>query len=330
MDLRTRYLGFDLPHPLMIGSSPSVLELDNVKRLEDAGVSAIVLPSLFEEQITREQNGTIMDMDLHAESFAEAISYFPKPEDFPLGPENYLEQIRRIKKTVGVPVIASLNGTTPLGWLDYAKQIQQAGADAIELNVYFVATDPAENGGTLERCIADLVRAVKSTVRIPVAVKLSPYFSALPHFAKSLESAGADAFVLFNRFLQPDIDIENLDVAPAIELSSSQELRLRVQWLALLYGSLKIPMVASGGVHSAEDAIKVIMAGATIVQMVSAVYQQGPEVIAKVIDGMTQWLNEHNYDSLMQMRGSMSLKKCPNPKALERGNYMRVLTGWKN
>ncbi len=329
MDLRTNYLGFDLPHPLMVGASPLALDLDKVKRLEDAGAAAIVMPSLFEEQITREQNGTILDMDLHSESFAEAISYFPQPEDFRLGPENYLEQIQKVKKAVGVPVIASLNGTTPLGWLDYAKQIQQAGADALELNVYFMATDPVESGETLERRTIDLVKAVKGTVKLPVAVKLSPYFSALPHFSKTLEAAGADALVLFNRFLQPDIDIENLEVAPAIELSTPQALRLRVQWLALLYGNLKIPMAVSGGIHSSEDAIKAVMAGAGAVQMVSAVYQQGPSVFTKVLEGMSQWLGDHEYDSLVQMRGSMSLQKCPNPKALERANYMRVLTGWK-
>ena len=329
MDLRTTYLGLNLPHPLMVGASPLSLELDKVKRLEDAGASAIVLPSLFEEQITREQNGTIQDMDLHAESNAEAISYFPKPGAFRLGPENYLDQIQRVKKTVGIPVIASLNGTTPLGWLEFARQIQQAGADALELNVYFMATEPSVSGETLERRTLDLVKAVKSAVKLPVAVKLSPYFSALPHFARSLEGAGADALVLFNRFLQPDIDPENLDVTPSLEFSTSQELRLRLQWLALLYGNLKVPMAVTGGVHSTEDAIKAVMAGASAVQMVSAVYQQGPEVFTTLKKGMEQWLNEHEYDSLLQMRGSMSLQKCPNPKALERANYMRVLTGWK-
>lgn len=329
MDLRTNYLGFDLPHPLMVGASPLALDLDGVKRLEDAGASAIVLPSLFEEQITREQNGTIMDMDLHAESFAEALSYFPEPEDFHLGPGNYLEHIRKVKQATGVPVIASLNGTTPLGWVGYAKQMEQAGADALELNVYFMATDPVESGAVLERRTLDLVQSVKRAVKLPVAVKLSPYFSALPHLARSLEAAGADALVLFNRFLQPDIDIENLEVAPAIELSTPQELRLRVRWLALLYGNLKIPMAVSGGVHSAEDALKAVMAGAGAVQLVSAVYQQGPEVFTKSLKGMTRWLEEHDYASLNQMRGSMSLQKCPDPKALERANYMRVLTGWK-
>lgn len=329
MDLRTNYLGYDLPHPLMVGASPLALELDKVKRLEDAGAAAIVLPSLFEEQITREQDGTLMDIEVSTGLSAEALSYFPRPETFRLGPENYLEQIQRVKKTVGIPVIASLNGTTPLGWLDYAKQIQQAGADALELNVYFMATEPSVSGETLERRTLDLVRAVKSAVKLPVAVKLSPYFSALPHFAHSLETAGADALVLFNRFLQPDIDPENLDVTPSLEFSTAHELRLRLQWLALLYGNLKVPMAITGGVHSTEDAIKAVMAGASAVQVVSAVYQQGPEVFSTMKKGMEQWLNEHEYDSLLQMRGSMSLQKCPNPKALERANYMRVLTGWK-
>jgi dihydroorotate dehydrogenase (fumarate) len=329
MDLSVKYLGFNLPHPLMIGSSPLALDLDKVKLLEDAGASAIVMHSLFEEQITREQDGTVADMDVHAESFAEAVSYFPKPKDFPLGPENYLEQLHKIKKTVKVPVIASLNGTTPLGWLDYAKQIQQAGADALELNVYFMATDPTESGEVVERRTLDLVKAVKSSVSIPVAIKISPYYSALPHFAKSLEKAGADGLVLFNRFLQPDLDIENLEVAPSIELSSSQVLRLRVRWLALLHGHLGIPMAVSGGVHTAEDAIKAIMAGANAVQMVSAVYLQGPVIFKKVLEGIKQWMSEHEYESVAQMYGAMSLQKCPNPKALERANYMRILTGWK-
>ena len=329
MDLKTRYLGFDLAHPLTAGASPLSADLDMVRRLEDAGAAAVVLPSLFEEQITREQEGTIMDMDLHAESFAEALSYFPEPEDFRLGPDNYLEQIRKVKQAVGVPVFASLNGTTPLGWLDYARQIEQAGADALELNVYFMATDPAEDAATMERRALDLVKSVKKTVKLPVAVKLSPFFSSLPHFTKALESAGADAVVLFNRFLQPDLDTENLEVTPSLELSTPLELRLRVQWLALLYGTLGIPMAASGGVHSAQDAVKAVMAGATTVQMVSALYQQGPAALTQAVKGLGQWLADHEYASLTQLRGSMSTRNCPDPKALERGNYLRVLTGWK-
>lgn len=329
MDLSTTYLGCQLPHPLMAGSSPLALDLDRAKRMADAGAAAIVMPSLFEEQIAREQDGTLRDLESHNESFAEALSYFPRPQEFRFGAENYLEHIQKLKQTVGIPVFASLNGTTPLGWVDYAKQIQEAGADALELNVHFMATDPVERGDVLEKRILDLVSAVKRTVAIPVAVKLSPYFTALPHLARSLEAAGADGLVLFNRFLQPDIDIENLEVVPAIELSDPKILRLRVRWLTLLYGSLKVPMAVSGGVHSAQDAIKAVMAGASAVQMVSAVYQQGPEVFGKVLQGMSSWLDEHQYDSLLQMRGSMSLQKCPDPRALERANYMRVLTGWK-
>lgn len=329
MDLRTNYLGFSLPHPLMVGASPLAMDLDRARRLEDAGASAMVLSSLFEEQIIREQDGTIRDVNLPAGNSAEAISYFPDPETFRLGPDNYLEHIRKLKQAVGVPVIASLNGMTPLGWIDYAKRIEQAGADALELNIYFVAADPTESGSTLERRALDLATTVKSMVKIPVAVKLSPYFSSLPHVAKSLETAGVDALVLFNRFLQPDIDIEALDVVPIREFSTVLELPLRVQWLALLYGNLGIPMAASGGIHSALDAIKAIMAGASTVQMVSAIYQQGPEALTKVLQGMHQWMNEHEYNSLLQMRGSMSSRKCSDPKALQRAQYMRVLAGWR-
>ena len=329
MDLSTTYLGFKLPHPLMAGSSPLALDLDQAKRLEDAGAAAIIMPSLFEEQVTRERNGTLQDLERHSESFAEALTYFPRVKEPRLDAENYLEQIQKLKRALGVPVFASLNGTTPSGWVDYAKQIQAAGADALELNVYVVATDPQERGEALERRILELVGAVKRAVGIPVAVKLSPFFTALPHFARSLEATGADALVLFNRFLQPDIDIEHLEVSPAIELSSSQDLRLRVRWLALLYGNLGIPLAASGGVHTAQDAIKAVMAGASAVQMVSAVYQQGPEAFSRALQGLSAWLEEHGYDSLLQMRGSMSLQKCPDPRALERANYMRVLTGWK-
>lgn len=329
MDLRTTYLGFELAHPLMVGASPLSLDLDHVKRLEDAGASAIVLPSLFEEQLLREQLGTIQDMDLHAESHPEARTFLPDPESFRLGPENYLEHIQRVKGAVRVPVIASLNGTSPLGWIDYARQIQQAGADALELNIYFMATDPMESGAAVECRTLDLVQAVKKSIQLPLAVKLSPYFSAVPHLARGLESAGADALVLFNRFLQPDIDIEKLEVEPTVEWSDSRELRLRIQWLALLYGNLKIPMAASGGVHTIEDALKAVMAGASGIQMVSAVYQQGPAVFTRLLEGMTRWMEEHDYTSLAQMRGSMSLQKCPNPKELQRANYMRVLTGWK-
>ncbi len=329
MNLNTNYLGLDLPHPLMVGASPLALDLDMAKRLEDAGASALVLHSLFEEQITREQIGTLQDLELHAESFAEALSYFPRHEEYRLGPENYLEHIQQLKKTLSMPVIASLNGTTPLGWLEYSRQIEEAGADALELNVHYLATDPMETGPSIETRTLDVVRAVKKSVGIPVSVKISPYFTALPHFAKALEGAGADGVVLFNRFFQPDIDIDELEVSSQIELSTSKSLRLRVRWLAVLFGSLKIPMVASGGVHSPEDAIQAIMAGATGVQMVSAIYRQGPGALTQVRDGLVEWMERHEYESVTQMRGSMSLHKCPNPEATERANYMRVLAGWK-
>jgi dihydroorotate dehydrogenase (fumarate) len=329
MDLTVSYLGLRLPHPLMAGASPLSSDLGAVKRLEDAGASAIVMQSLFEEQITREQIGTNLDMELHAESFAEAISYFPTSEELKLGPDNYLEMIRKIKSAVKVPVIASLNGTTSKGWLDYAKQIQEAGADALELNVYYLPTNPLETSEAVERRTLDIVRMVKSYVTMPVAVKLSPYYSSMAHFAKVVESAGADALVLFNRFYQPDIDIENLDVVSSLELSGPSTLRLRMRWLAILYSHIKVPMAVSGGIHSAEDAIKATMTGATAIQMTSALLKHGPERLKTVREGMASWMEEHEYESLAQMRGSMSLMKSPNPAAFERANYMRVLSGWK-
>ncbi len=329
MNLAVSYLGLSLPHPVMVGASPLSWDLDRVKRLEDAGASAIVMPSLFEEQITRETTGTIMDMELHAESFAEALSYFPAPEDFKLGPDHYLEHIRRMKASVQIPVIASLNGTTPMGWIDYARKLQQAGADALELNVYYLATNPLETGEMVERRTLEIIRMVKNTVTIPVAVKLSPYFSSMAHFAKVVEGAGADALVLFNRFYQPDLDLENLDVVPSLELSGPSTLRLRVRWLAILFSHVRVPLAASGGIHGPEDALKAVMAGASAVQMVSALLQRGPAALTAVRDGMARWLEEHEYESLEQARGSLSLLRCPNPAAFERANYMRVLQGWK-
>jgi dihydroorotate dehydrogenase (fumarate) len=329
MDLSTTYLGLKLAHPLMAGASPMVDDLGMVKRLEDAGASAIVMHSLFEEQITREQMGTILDMELHAESNAEALSYFPNPEDFRLGPEKYLEQILRLKQAVSVPVIASLNGTTPAGWLHHGKLMEQAGADALELNIYYVATDPAETAGAVEKRTLDIVRAVKSEVKIPVAVKLSPFFSSLAHFAVELEAAGADGLVLFNRFFQPDIDVEALEAAPSLQLSSSQDLLLRLRWLAILHGHLKGGLAVTGGVHTGLDALKAVMAGASAVQMVSALLLHGPERLAQTRAELTEWLEEHEYDSLRQALGSMSLQKCPSPQAFTRANYMRILNGWK-
>ncbi|KRT77580.1 MAG: dihydroorotate oxidase, dihydroorotate dehydrogenase (fumarate) [Armatimonadetes bacterium CSP1-3] len=329
MDLSTTYLGFRLPHPLMPGASPMVDSLDTVQRLEEAGAAAIVMHSLFEEQILQEQWATIYHMDVHAESFGEALSYFPRPGEFALGPEQYLAQIARIKKAVHIPVIASLNGTTAGGWVEYARRMEEAGADALELNVYYLATDPEEPAATVEQRTLDILRTVKQTVSIPVAVKLSPFFSSLAHFATELDVAGADALILFNRFYQPDIDIEQLEVTPRLELSNSSELLLRLRWLAILSEKVRCSLAVTGGVHTARDAIRAIMAGAHAVQMVSALLRGGPAYLRTVLDEMTTWMEEHEYTSLRQMRGSMSLARCPDPAAFERANYIRVLQGWR-
>ena len=329
MDLSTTYLGLALANPLVAGASPMVDDLDTVKKLEDAGCAAIVMHSLFEEQITREQLGTVMDMESHADSFAEALSYFPQPQEFRLGPEAYLEQVRRIKAAVKVPVIGSLNGTSPAGWLDYAKLIEQAGADALELNVYYLATQAWETSDAVERRALDGLKTVKAAVKIPVAVKLSPFYSSLAHLAKQLDDAGADGLVLFNRFYQPDLDVEELEVVPSLKLSDSSELLLRLRWLAILSGHVKGSLACSGGVHTPLDAIKAMMAGAHAVQVVSALLQRGPAYLATLRDGMASWMEEHEYASLEQMQGSMSHQNSPNPQALERANYMRILQGWK-
>ncbi len=329
MDLSTTYLGLRLPHPLMPGASPLADSLDTVKRLEDAGAAAIVLRSLFEEQITRERDGLVYHMEVIAESSAEALSYFPKAADFVFGTHEYLEQIRRIKAAVKVPVIASLNGTTNEGWLSYAKTIQEAGADALELNVYFIATDPKETGVHVEQRSVEILRSVKKAITIPVAVKLSPFFSSMAHLAHQLDEAGADGLVLFNRFYQPDIDVEALEAVPSLHLSDSSELLLRLHWLAILSGQVKATMAASGGVHTGLDAVKAVMAGASAVQVVSRLLEDGPQRLLTIFQAMKHWMEEHDYESLDQMRGSMSLRKSPDPSAFERGNYMKVLRSWK-
>ncbi|MFN7959076.1 MAG: dihydroorotate dehydrogenase-like protein [Holophagaceae bacterium] len=329
MNLSTTYLGLELAHPLMAGASPMVDDMGMVKRLEDAGASAIVMHSLFEEQITREEQGTIMDMQLSANTSAEAISFFPQPDEFRLGPEKYLEQIRRIKDAVSVPVIASLNGTTPAGWLHYGKLMQDAGADALELNVYHIPTDAKESAAEVEKRTLDIVKAVKAEVKIPVSVKLSPFFSALAHFAVELEAAGADGLVLFNRFFQPDINVEELVAEPSLQLSGPADLLLRLRWLAVLHGHVKGSLAVTGGVHDGIGALKAVMAGADAVQMVSALLIHGPDRLAQTRATLAEWLEEHEYESLAQARGSMSLVKSPNPQAFTRANYMRILNGWK-
>ena len=325
MDLSTTYLGLRLSSPFMPGASPMADQIDWVRRLEDAGSAAIVLRSLFEEQITREQQGMIHHMEVTDGSSAEAVSYFPRPDDFIFGPEQYLDHVRKVKEAVNVPVIASLNGTTPEGWLQYAQQIQQAGADALELNVYFLATNPAETGPLIEKRILEVVRLVKQNVTIPVAVKLSPFFSSLAHFAQQLDLLGVDGLVLFNRFYQPDIDIEALEVAPVLHLSDSMELPLRLRWLAILSGHVRASLAVSGGVHTVADVIKSVMAGAHGVQLVSALIAQGPRHVRSLTQELVEWMEKHEYTSLEQMQASMSLQRCPDPAAFERANYMTIL-----
>lgn len=330
MDLSTTYLKFELPHPFMSGASPLADSLDSVRRLEDGGAAAIVMRSLFEEQLAMEGLATTQSMCDPAESFAEATSYFPDHDDFVLGPVEYLEQLRKIKQAVKVPVIASLNGTTLGGWLSYAKQMQEAGADALELNFYFVATDVDENGETVVQRTVDMASAVKEAVTIPVAVKLSPFYASLPNLAKRLDAVKVDGIILFNRFYQPDIDVENLEVTDTLTLSSPAALLPRLRWLAILSGRIKADLAVTGGVHSSLDAIKSIMCGANAVQMVSALLINGPQHLAKIRQQVAQWMEEHEYQSLRQMLGSMSLLKCPHPKAFERGNYMHILQSWQD
>ena len=327
MDLATTYLGLKLPHPFMPGASPLAYDMDMVRRLEDAGAAAIVMPSLFEEQIVREQLATHDAIVTHTDSFAEALSYVPDPEDFVLGPQEYLAKIDRIKKYVRPPVIASLNGRTEGCWLDYASQIEGAGADALELNIYDLPTDPSETSAQIEERTLDLVRKVKESISIPLAVKLSPFYTSFASFAHRLDGIGVAGLVIFNRFYQPDIDLEELEVI-RVNLSDSSELLLRVRWLAILSGNLRTSLAVTGGVHTAVDAVKSLMAGADAVQMVSALLEHGPEHLRTVREETLRWLEEHEYESLHQLRGSMNLQNCPNPSAYERANYMQIPQSW--
>lgn len=328
MDLSTTYLGLSLAHPLMPGAGPLVDDLDTVRRLEDAGAAAIVMHSLFEEQLVGEELALHRGLEGWDDLHAEASSYLPRGVGFRLGPHEYLEQVRRIKAAVAVPVIASLNGTTEGGWVQYARWIAEAGADALELNAYHMATDPLECAAALEQRLLDLLAAVKAQVELPVAVKLAPSYSALPHLARALERGGAAGLVLFNRFYQPDLDVEALEVVPTLRLSDPSELLLRVRWLAVLSPLVTCSLACSGGVHGPLDALKAVMAGAHAVQLTSALLQRGPEHLRAVLDGLRAWLEEHEYESLRQAQGSMNHARCPNPQALERANYVRLLQSW--
>ena len=329
MKLATNYLGLKLKNPVMPGASPMATKLDTVRRLEDAGAAAIMMHSMFEEQITSQHLAEFAHTENPADSFAEAVSYFPHMQDYALGPDRYLEQIAKIKESCAIPVIGSLNGTSIGGWTDHARLIQQAGADALELNVYYVATSPNETGPAVEQRTLDILEAVKASVTIPVAVKLSSYFSSPGNFAKQLDSRGAAGVVMFNRFYQPDINIEELEAVPFLELSNSTELRQRLRWIAIIHGHIKADIALSGGVHSFEDVIKGIMVGANVVQLVSSLLKQGPEFLATVLAELTAWMEAHEYESVDQMRGSMSLAHCPDPSVYERANYLKVLQLWK-
>ncbi len=329
LDLTTHYLGLKLANPLMPGASPLVDTLDRVQALQDAGAAAIVMHSLFEEQIDREMKAEYAHLKRHEDVFAEAASFFPESDDYALGPQEYLEHIRKIKERCQLPVIASLNGSQIGGWVEYANLIQQAGADALELNLYYLATDAAVSGEEVETDILEIVRTVKSSVKIPVAVKLAPFYSSLAHFAREIELTGADGLVLFNRFYQPDIDLENLEAVPSLDLSSPEELRLRLRWLAILAGQVKIPMACSGGVHSGADVVKALLAGASAVQVVSALLKHKPAALGAMLAGLKDWMQAKEYESVAQMRGALSLQNCPDPAAFERANYLKILQVWK-
>ena len=329
MNLTTHYMGFELKNPIVPSASPLTKNLANIRRMEDAGASAITMYSLFEEQIEFEAQQFEHFFGYGTESFAEALTYFPKQNEFNLGPDAYLEHVHRAKQAVSIPVIASLNGVSDGGWIDYASKIQQAGADALEINLYFLPTDPRLACGEAEQVYLDVLRNVKRHVTIPVAMKLSPYFTALPRVAHALDEAGANALVLFNRFYQPDLDIENLTVEPHLVLSTSDELRLPLRWIALLYGHLRCSMALTTGVHTPEDAIKALMAGADIVNVTSALLQFGVGHITTLLNGISRWMEEHEYDSVDMMQGSLSQRNVAEPAAFERANYMKTLQSYK-
>lgn len=329
MDLSTTYLGLKLRSPLMPSACPLTRELDEIKRAEDAGAGAIVLPSVFEEQLKRESEELDAMLEKGTESYAESLSYFPQVGEFRLGPDDYLEHIVKAKQATKLPVIASLNGTSVGGWTDYAKKIQQAGADALELNIYYIPTDPDLTGTEVENTYLEILKSVKQAVKLPVSVKLSPFFSNMANMARKLDTAGADGLVLFNRFYQPDIDLENLEVEHSILLSTPQARRLPLRWVAILFGRVKASLAATSGIHTAFDALKMLMAGADVTMLCSVLLRKGMPHIAVIEQELKQWMEEHEYESVAQMKGSMSQQKCPDPSAFERAQYMRLISTWK-
>jgi dihydroorotate dehydrogenase (fumarate) len=328
LDLSTTYLGLKLKNPLAASSGPLCKDVGNILKLEDSGVSAVVLHSLFEEQINLESNELDRYLSFQTESYAESLSYFPDMTGYNVGPEGYVEHVRKAKEAVDIPIVGSLNGVSTGGWIKYAKMIEEAGADALELNIYYLPTNAELTGAQVEKMYCDLVSHVKASVKIPVAVKLGPYFSAIPNMARQLDQAGADALVLFNRFYQPDFDLENLEVVPNLVLSNSHELLLRLHWVALLYGSIQADLAITGGVHTAEDVVKSMMAGARVAMMTSALLRHGSDYVETLQTNLVEWMMDHEYESIQQMQGSMSARSVAEPAAFERANYMKVLSSY--
>ena len=328
LDLSTSYMGLTLKNPLVASPSPLCEHIGNILRMEDAGVGAVVLHSLFEEQIMLESEELHEFLSYGTESFAESVSYFPDMTRYNLGPEGYLEHIRKAKQAVDIPIIASLNGVSNGGWIRYAKEMEQAGADALELNIFYLANDPEVSGEQIEEMYTSLVSHVKASLGIPVAVKLGPYFSATAHMANKLDKAGADALVVFNRFYQPDFDLEALEVTPNLHLSAPHELLLRLHWVATLHGNIKADMAITGGVHTAQDVLKSMMAGARVAMMTSALLMHGIDYVETVLADLKAWMEEHEYESVRQMQGSMSRRSVADPSAFSRANYMKVLSSY--
>ncbi|MBZ4193586.1 MAG: dihydroorotate dehydrogenase-like protein [Candidatus Contendobacter sp.] len=329
MDLRTTYMGMELKHPIVASSSPLSGSVANIKRLEDAGASAVVLFSLFEEQLKHDSAAMEHLMTAGTESFAESLSYFPEVDDYTVGPDTYLDLLRRSSAAVDIPVIGSLNGITNTGWIEYAQLMQQAGARGIELNIYYIPADLTTSSREVEERYLDIVKAVKAAVTVPVAVKLSPFFSAIGSMAKSLDDAGADALVLFNRFYQPDFDLDRLEVAPNLQLSTPDEIRLPLLWIAVLYGKLRASLGATRGVHTPIEVVKYLMAGADAVMTTSALLKNGVNYISTLRDGLKTWMEIHQYESVAQMKGSMSQQNVADPTAFERANYIKTLESYK-
>jgi len=329
MTLRTNYLGMALKNPIVASSSPLSHNVDSIRRLEDAGASAVVMYSLFEEQITFDSFYVDHYLTSGTNSFAESLSYFPEMQGYNVWPDEYMNLIRKAKEAVDIPIIGSLNGVSAGGWTDYATLIEDAGADAIELNVYYIPTDADLKGNEVENMYLDVVRQVKQSVSVPVAMKLSPYFSSTANMAKRLVESGANGLVLFNRFYQPDIDLESLAVEPRLVLSNSSELRLPLRWVAILYGRLQADLAITTGIHTSEDVIKALMAGAKVTMMASELLQNGIRRINEILDEVGRWLDEHEYESVAQMIGSMSQQHCAEPAAFERANYMKMLASYR-